>query len=472
MRTIALLGVLCACGTAMPVDRSQPDAASSEDAMAMPIPDAGSKMDAAPLIWNSDPACKDTPDSIYTTPAMLPQMRGAIVKCALGDKMEKADVQNELASNGAEGVVAQTGARVVKLAYRTVRSNGTLAVSTATVYLPLVPRALPAPIVLVGRPTAGIADTCAPSKKARPEPNLALPFAARGFITITPDFAGLGNEGTHAYLDNHEAANELFDGASAIRALVAAGDAELAVGYSQGGGVVLSVQALEQSILGKHALKGVAAIAPEWPITTKSFGYEDVMRNPNGLTGFAGLSPPVTTVLRHYGYFANRVGPQNAGDSFPPSDRTSITNSIEALCTIQLGGALNFAQTHLGDLVDDTFRKQVLACIDKTPGCTGEGAKFHQWMTSDFVTADAKGAKVLIVQGLLDQVMPAAGEAACDVVKLKAEGVDPSICTDTGATHDTILESKIEHVVDWLESVATKKTPPTCSTQTLPSCAR
>ena len=88
------------------------------------------------------------------------------------------------------------------------------------------------------------------------------------------------------------------------------------------------------------------------------------------------------------------------------------------------------------------------------------------------MTADPAGARVLIAQGLADQVMPAAGEAACDVAKLRAEGVQPDLCTDTIATHDTVLEKKIEDVVAWTEAVATGQTAPTCSSQTLPACNR
>lgn len=458
-----------ACDNSSPPASDEPDAGLSPDAAA----------DAAPGAWTSDPPCTDGADSIYTTPASLPPLtpvlRGAIVRCALGDRLDQAAAQTELTASGAEGVTAQTGARVVKLAFRTVRSDGTAAVSTATAYLPLTPRAVPAPVILIGRPTAGLADGCAPSKKPRPEPNLALPFAARGFVTITPDYAGLGNEGAHAYLDNHEAAAELFDAARALRALVpgdVVGSPVAAVGYSQGGGVVLSAQALEHSLSGTRTLRGIAAIAPQWPISTRSFGYEDVLRNPDRLTGLAGLAPPAVTVLRHYGYLANKLGPTHAADSFPAAQRDSITASVESLCTVPLGGALAAAQPHLRDLVDDTFRAQVLACIDGTPGCTGPGAAFHAWLTGDFVTADPAGARVLVVQGLADQVMPAAGEAACGIDKLRAEGLSPAICTDALATHDTVLERRIEDVVAWIEAVATGAAAPSCGSQTLPACNR
>ncbi len=431
--------------------------------------------DAPAAAWLPTPeGCGDAAGDIYTSPTQLPDARGAIVHCALGDALDAAAVQAALDASGAGDTVAQTGVRVVKLAYRTQRSNGAAAMTSATVYLPAVPRALPAPVVLIGRSTSGVADDCAPSKADHPLPNLALPFAARGFAVIAPDFAGLGTEGTHSYLDNHDEVGQLLDGAIALRALEPdglVGDPVAAAGYSQGGGVVLSAQALEFATTGTRTLSAVVAIAPEWPISTRSFGYEDVLRHPDRITGLAGLAAPTVTVLRHYGFLINRMG-LSGEESFPATEASSITGSIESLCTIPLGGALDAQQPHLGDLVDDQFRQQVLACIDGTAGCTGLGQAFHDWMLSDVVTADPQGARVLIVQGLADQVMPAAGEAACDVVKLRAEGVVPTICADALATHDTVLERKIERAVAWIEAVVDGTAPPTCSSQSLPACNR
>lgn len=438
-------------------------------------PDSSTPDPDAPLgTWTTElPGCTDALDGIYQLPAQLPAEAGALVHCSLGALMDQATVQAAMADEGAEGVIAQTGVRVVKVAYRTSRSNGTATMTTATIYLPAEPRALPAPIILVGRSTSGLADSCAPSKEELPGANLALPFAARGFVAVMPDFSGLGPEGTHSYLDNHEAAQQLLDGALAAAQLEPGlvGDPVGAAGYSQGGGTVLSTQALEFSLTGKRTIKGVGAIAPEWPISTKSFSYEDVLRNPSRITGLAGLAPPTVTVLRHYGFLINRMG-LVGGESFPEEERSSIISSINSLCTVPLGGALGAQQRHLEDLVDETFRLEVLACIDGTAGCTGLGKAFHDWLVADFVTADPQGARVLITQGLGDQVMPAAGEAACDVAKLRAEGIEPDICSDTTATHDTVLERKIEHVVAWVEAVATGQNTPSCSSSTLPSCSR
>ncbi len=464
MKRIAVGAVfLVACGSSTP-------STSDDDVDAGVTPDGA----VAPGVWSADPPCTSTAAGIYTAQPGG-GVRGSIAACALGAKLTQAEVQSAMAGDGAEGVTAQTGARVVKLAYRTIRSDGREAITTATAYLPLVPRAVPAPVVLIGRPTSGIADSCAPSKDAMPEKNLSLPFAARGFVTITPDYAGLGNDGVHAYLDTHEEVAQLFDGALALKALIpgnVVGDPVAAVGYSQGGGIVLGAQALEMTMTGKRTLKAVAAIAPEWPISTRSFGYEQILRNPDDITALAGLSSPTVAVLRHYGFMTNRMGAAAAGDAFPTGERSSLVSSIESLCTVPLGGALNAQQPHLRDLVDDTFRRQVIACIDATAGCEGTGKLFHDWMVGDFVTADAQGARVLIAQGLADQVMPAAGEAACDVAKLRAEGVQPALCTDPTATHDTVLEKKIEDVAAWVEAVATGATPPVCASQTLPTCNR
>ena len=110
---------------------------------------AGELPNAAP--WTTDVACSDAVDALYTIPAGS-GARGSIVGCAAGEVMDAAAVQAQLTDGGAEGVVAQTGARIVRVAYRTVRSDGTSAVTTATVYLPVVPRAVGLPNELPAPP--------------------------------------------------------------------------------------------------------------------------------------------------------------------------------------------------------------------------------------------------------------------------------------------------------------------------------
>ena len=239
----------------------------------------------------------------------------------------------------------------------------------------------------------------------------------------------------------------------------------------RGGGVVLSAQALERALTGARTLRAVVAIAPEWPMRVGSFGYERVLRNPDQLTALAGLSAPTVAVLRHYAWFANHLGPARAGDSFPAAERAALIDEIESLCPVPLGGARDVQQPHLGDLIDDGFRAAMLACLDGGAGCVEPARSFHAWLTANVVTADPAGAAVLVIAGLADQVMPAASEAACAVAKLRAEGVSAEVCTDTFATHDTVLEAKIEHGLAWAEAVRAGAPRPACQTL-MPACSR
>ncbi len=451
------------------------DAAVGADAPGTDVADA---RDPDPRPYSATPAgCDDAPADLYVTPAGLPPLtpaqRGAIVRCVLGPELDAAQAQAAAEEAGAS-IVTTSGVRVVKVAYRTVRGDGSPAVTTATVWLPLVPRAQPVPVALVARSTSGIADACAPSRGELPLPELGLPFASHGLAAIAPDFAGLGNEGVHAYLDNREAAAQLFDGVRALRALVGGtiGDPVLALGYSQGGGVVLSAQALEHELTGARTLRAAVAIAPQWPTRPGSFGYERVLRDPDMITGVAGLAPPTVTVLRQYGWFANRRGIEHAADTFPLAQRGALVDQIERLCTIELGAALGTQQPRVRDFVDEGFRVAMLACLDGTAGCVEPAASFHAWMVANVVRADPAGARVLVVQGLGDQVMPAASEAACVVAKLRTEGVTPEVCSDTFGTHDSVLERKIEHAVAWAEAVAFGDVAaPTCASTFLPPCS-
>lgn len=442
--------------------------------------DAAGAVDAALAVdagYRATPDdCADLLAEVFVTPPGLPPLtdgeRGAVVRCALGPELTAAEVEARAAAGGAT-IAATSGARVVKLAYRTARGDGVAAVTTATAYLPTTPRALPVPVALFARSTSGVADRCAPSLAEVPHANQALPLAGLGYAVIAPDFAGLGNEGVHLYLDNREAAAQLFDGVRALGRLIdpgVIGAPEVALGYSQGGGVVLSAQALEAELTGARTLRGVVAIAPEWPIRIGSFGYERVLRNPDGLTGAAGLAPPTVTVLRQYGWFANRIGPAAAADSFPAGQRGALVDEIESLCTIELGAALGARQPRLRDLVDESFRVAMLACIDSGPGCVEPAAGFHAWLGANVVRADPAGAAVLVIAGLADQVMPAASEVACVVDKLAADGVTADVCVDTFATHDTVLERKIEHGLGWLTAVADGQPRPSCGGR-LPTCA-
>lgn len=433
---------------------------------------------------NADPshpamACADATTSVYVAPNNLPPMtdsrRGDVVRCAPDATLDAATVGATVA--GKDIPTAMTsGTNLFRIAFRTTRGDGSEGISTARVYLPTQPRSTPLPVIVVGHPTEGIADVCAPSAKPGSNVDLALPWAGRGFAVIVPDYAGLGNEGAQAYLDNRDQGQVLLDGARALRRLMGEGVFDtrvFGVGFSQGGGAILSMQALAKSYGADGDLVGVVAIAPEWPTRMNSFAFVDLLEHPEKLTIQTGISDNAIAVMRMYGWLYNRVGAAQAGDFFPASDRSDIVDAVESKCLMELGGYLQATAFHVGDIFDEAFRTTLLACIHsggQDPACAGAPATFYASLEDNVLPSDPTGAKILYVQGLADYVLPPQKEAACNVAHMQANGTDPELCIDTAAQHQTVVERNMDAIIEWGEALLDGRARPTCTNTLLPPC--
>jgi predicted esterase len=370
-----------------------------------------------------------------------------------------------------------SGVSTYRIAFRTWRSTGAAGASTARVYLPTTPRALPIPVLVAAHPTDGIADSTAPSMDPSSNEDLALPWAGLGYAIIVPDYAGLGNEGVQGYLDNHDQAYSVLDGARALRNFISAGalSSQVAIiGYSQGGGAALSAQALASSYGAGGDVAAVAVMAPEWPTRWNSFGFQSMLENPTELTIQTGISFNVVEVMRTYAYFSNYVGSVHADDAYPSGQRTSFDGAINSLSQVPLGGFLQANALHVGDFIDDAFRTSLLACIHNgasDPGCVAPGKGYFDFVTKDQVVPDASGAPVLFVQGLADYVMPAPSEGACNVAYLASHGVTPQVCVDPAAQHETVVGRNMDFVIPWVQARLAGQDPPACTaTGIMPPC--
>jgi hypothetical protein len=144
---------------------------------------------------------------------------------------------------------------------------------------------------------------------------------------------------------------------------------------------------------------------------------------------------------------------------------------------VQIGAAVYVAAhppfgASNGDLFDASFRSALAACLaDATdPACTGLGQDFFTYLTANTLTADAGGAPILYMQGLLDTVLPPAKEAACIVQKLAGDGIAPQLCVDSGAQHTDVTNRNIPWAISWAEAVLAGTTRPVCpSAAALPS---
>jgi len=430
--------------------------------------------DAAPPPWSAELVdlardCADATEDVYRAPAPSSAAKGDVLRCA-------PEVTNDLAKTKSlligTDVEATTGVRQLRVAFRTQRSNGSAAASTARVYLPTTPKAGPLPVVVIGHPSEGLADSCAPSKREDTMKEIALPFAARGYAVIAPDLPGLGNEGTQAYLDNREQGYAILDGARALRKLLKSGAFSSKIvlaGYSQGGGAVLSAQSLARTYGADGEVAVVASFAAQWPTRLESFGFVDLLKRPDDLTIALGYTKPVVAVLRTYGWFANSG--RLAAGGIPAEKRDTLTSAIESLCLIPFGGAVQARAPRVRDFVDEELRVGLLACIASTtdPKCTGAAREYHEFLVKNHLAADPKGAPILYVQGLLDTVMPVAEEAACNVAKLAAEGAPLTVCTDSMATHANVVQRNIADVLPRIETLLAGGSVNDCENK-LPVC--
>ncbi len=474
-----------ACGSSATVG----DGGTPEPDAASPVIDAGSIVEASMrdvVVEASTPRadvpaipCTDAIADVYVTPNNLPTMtnstRGDIVRCAFDFSLPLPSVQTEVASKGITTTMT-TSVNVYRIAFRTYRGNGSAGVSTARVYLPEVPAALPLPVLVAGHPTEGMADSLAPSMDATSNEDLALPWAGLGGAIIVPDYAGLGNEGVQGYLDNHDQAHSILDGARALRKFLSQGALSNQVGligYSQGGGAVLSAQALASSY-GDGDLAFVVAYAPEWPTRPDSFDFVNMLENPSMLTIETGISYCAVEVMRTYAYFANYVGMPDADDGYPSTTRSGLDGAVTADNEVVLGGYIQAVAPTMAGFIDDTFRSTTLACIQNganDPSCVDPGKSFYNFMENDFVKNDPNGAKVLFVQGLADYVMPAPMEGACNVDKLVADGLTPQVCVDTPAQHTDVVGRNTDFALTWAKAMLAGQTPPACTTSgVMPPC--
>ncbi len=456
--------LLAGCSSAPAAPGQQPDAAVQVDGHAVDAIDP-----LAPTDVPSVP-CAATAAQVYAASAQPNAALGTILACAPDDVLDVAAVTAAVGT----GVDVTSAVAQFRIAYQTRDGSGAPTVSTARVYLPSTPRARPVPIVVAMHGSVGLADACVPS--AATDHNLPLPYAARGFAVIAPDLAGLGNAGTQDYLNNRAQGWQALDGARALHAILPSGVTAqqlILAGYSQGGGAALSAHSLIASDgPGIGTVAATVVFAPQWPISIQSFDYDAILRTPTTLTIAEGLAYSSVAVMREYAYFDNHVAAGHGADSVPSQFRTNLEGAVQSQCLVALGGVIQTSMFHTGDLIDDSLRTSLLACLDNQPGCTGNGAAYAQFLAGNVLAPDPSSGPVLMVQGLLDQIMPPAKEGACIRDKLVNAGVGVETCVVAGATHSDIMDHHAEPLA-WAESVLAGGAHTPCTASgSLPACSR
>ena len=173
----------------------------------------------------------------------------------------------------AERVAAPAGAIAWRVLYhsRSVRGED-IAVSGLVVAPSSPPPEGGFPVLAYAHGTTGLADTCAPSRDARPLGEAddevgSFPLPAlweAGWVVAATDYEGLGTPGRHPYLVGESEGRGVLDSVRAARALpeAQAGARSVVVGVSQGGHAALFTGEIAPAYAPDAGLVGVVALAP------------------------------------------------------------------------------------------------------------------------------------------------------------------------------------------------------------------
>jgi pimeloyl-ACP methyl ester carboxylesterase len=469
-RTLAPAVLFLACSSRLPL--------STESGRADGANDGGHDVDAGPTadgaadaaVASTPITCTDAVADAYVAPANLPELvdarLGDVVRCAPDTILDALAMAARLASVRASTPVT-SGAKSYRIAYRTRRFDGSPALSSARIFLPTAARAGDAPLLVAAHGTTGVADNCAPSSYETVSDYLVLPAVAHGYAVIVPDYAGLGTPGIHAYLDNIETGRGVLDAARALAKFTGARSAErvFLYGHSQGGGAALSAQALAPTYGAGVNVAGVVAFAPGWSTKVDVSGLANTTLPTSTSLG----APAAFAALILYGYFGNRLGESHKGDGFAVPGRASLLQLVESQCITQLPFSIPVVAPTFGSLIDETFRQTTLDCAAGKPSCAEPGKSYLAVQEANVLTATKGGAPVLAIQGLNDTVVPPA-TFRCVADKLKAEGVDTTVCTDAQAAHLTVVERNANTMLAWIDAKVDGSAAPTCATAVLPAC--
>ena len=169
--------------------------------------------------------------------------------------------------------LSDTGTTVYRFVYES--TSGVDNSPTAVSGVAAVPAGTPPeggwPIVVYGHGTTGVQAGCGPSLT-----NYLLgyhyvvkDFAERGFVTVLPDYQGLGTVGgTHPYLEPRTAGNNMIDAARAARNVLPQTSTRwAAVGLSQGGHAAWAANELAATYGQGLELVGSVSLSPPTDLT-------------------------------------------------------------------------------------------------------------------------------------------------------------------------------------------------------------
>jgi dienelactone hydrolase len=341
----------------------------------------------------------------------------------------------------------RAGAELFQLRYVTEGRPAVAAPATALLYVPTGIEGT-IPVALVEHGTTGMGPGCAPSRTHEAVDALAVPFVARGYAVVAPDYAGLGiDTGMNSYLVGAREAASSLDALRAARRFrdrrfdgARLGDEVVIVGFSQGGHAALFTHgAFDPSRDGR--LLGSVSFAPalgDMRAWRPFFAEPD--RATDGMTLYATMML-YAQALEH--------GDPAVSSWLSPEAQGSLPRLFHDLCLGALGGTFRDRFPRQGDVYAPRFQAAASRCAFDAD-CTD----FDPWRTR--LLAEEPGAfrstaPALLASGDADGVVPGA-TVACIRERLVSNGTGARACSYVGANHGDVPARALGDALRWLDA--------------------
>lgn len=414
--------------------------------------------------------CGDTEDAVYGAPGTLPSDKGAIIKCAPGERYTKEALEARARANGYTGKPLTSGAKVYRVMYRTERGDAanTAGYTSAIVYLPDTPRAAKSPLMLVGHGSRGQTSKCAASRLL-PEgeyvrtdfENMTLPLVGAGLPVISPDGAGYANYGAtgnppNAYASATDLGKSMLDGTRAFKKLAPSivDDNVVLFGHSQGGHTVLATLALSESYGLQGTLKAAVAFAPLW-IPQRSWGA--ILLLPSSFDFATARATNAVSIWYHYTHGELLDGPGRGVDVFKPEKRALIKQFVDTQCWASNYPLMAMMGKDPSDIFDPAFADAIATKAGAGGDCptTDPGKSLcEKWMKRYLddrprLTGNAAKVPILFLYGNKDTTIPPE-RVACARDRLKTDMAAVTYCVEAEQDHGGIVKVRTSYAIDWL----------------------
>ncbi|MEZ4299401.1 MAG: lipase family protein [Polyangiaceae bacterium] len=413
--------------------------------------------------------CDDTLDSIYeaATPpsSWSASNRGDVIKCAYDRTVSVEEMKAHFEDEGMPPVELSTAAYRFRLAYWTERDEGEPVLTSAVLYLPVSGRGSPAPLIVAGHGSVGIADKCAPSREddegfPRDFRTQVYALAGDGWPVIAPDFPGLGTEGAATWMFSPDEGHAMLDATRAARKLAKQGvfsDKNAIVGHSNGGHAALSAQSYAKAYGTDGTVDAVVVWAPFW----LSNGAWGALITP---VGNALITPAFLSMSMQYfyGHLYAYEGQDHVTDAFLPEKGAEIADFLEGGCWQDVAradkGPQDIGLKKGADAFTALYTGEVGQCgFNGT--CDSDLAKtWNSRWAADRPPPDPS-IPIVLWHGKKDDFLTP-GFVMCGIDRLNGQGADLTVCIDEEGDHSTVLPDTATWVRGYLEEKLLGGAPP------------